>query len=116
MGIERTEKVLTPEAKLERYKMRQRIGEILFDADHLRQTRNIEDERVRINIKGGEVQAKDFMDAAKIILEDEELWGDMLEKTESVIQLHGVKYIRELDKELLRNELAILVEQHEALG
>jgi hypothetical protein len=96
--------------KEERYKLRTKIGEIIF---FIEQVTN--EHVVLSDIRQGEAQSKEFIVEAKNILENQNLWNKVPEQGEAGSTLHGVFYKRKYTREGLHKELSDMIEKHEQL-
>jgi hypothetical protein len=87
MPMEKMPVEYTSEQKAERRQIRKDIGEEIFKISQLTH----KDFGIS-EIKLGEVQNAQFVDAVKRLLADESLWQSLPEETENKFTLHGQTY------------------------
>lgn len=103
-----------PDRKDERMDIRKRISDLLFEINQV-SIRTENDLDIDSDIRKGEVQSQEFIDHANKIVNNDAFWDSLPENKESKFVLHGQEHIKIFDKQSARNELAILVEQHDSL-
>lgn len=97
--------------KRERYEIRKRIGELLFELNEV-SSRTESAIEVPNAAKKGEAQSEELIANLKQVLDNEDLWASLPDNKEMAHA--GLMPIKvNFDRDAVRSELEILLEQHE---
>ncbi len=94
-----------PDPKKEKVEIKEAISDLLFLLGQV-SSRVENSSNVDIDME---------IDAVKNLLDNEAFWSTLPETKEFNFTLHGQEYAKNFDKQSLKNELAILVEQYDGL-